>query len=108
MPGEGDDGTTNEARNTKMRVAIYARMSTDKQSADSPADQVARCREYAEREAWQVVEDLVVQEVGCLGRIPSQPTRPAEPDRPDRRVGDAALLGLLSARTRLRRSGLDS
>ena len=28
-----------------MRAAIYARMSTDKQSADSPADQIARCRE---------------------------------------------------------------
>lgn len=26
-----------------MRAAIYARMSTDKQSADSPADQIARC-----------------------------------------------------------------
>jgi DNA invertase Pin-like site-specific DNA recombinase len=32
-----------------MRAAIYARMSTDKQSADSPADQIARCREFAER-----------------------------------------------------------
>jgi len=30
-----------------MRAAIYAHMSTDKQSADSPADQVARCREFA-------------------------------------------------------------
>ncbi len=42
------------------RAAIYARMSADKQSANSPADQIARCREYAEREAWQVVEDLVL------------------------------------------------
>ena len=31
------------------RAAIYARMSTDKQSSDSPADQVARCREYRYR-----------------------------------------------------------
>lgn len=29
-----------------MRVAIYARMSTDKQSAASPEDQIARCRAY--------------------------------------------------------------
>ena len=50
-----------------MRAAIYARMSTDKQSADSPADQVARCREYAEREGWQVVEGLVIQEAGVSG-----------------------------------------
>ncbi len=46
------------------RAAIYARMSADKQSADSPADQIARCREYAEREAWQVVEDLVLADEG--------------------------------------------
>lgn len=31
-----------------MRAAIYARMSTDKQGAGSPADQIARCRELAE------------------------------------------------------------
>ena len=30
-----------------MRAAIYARMSTDKQSADSPADLIVRCREFA-------------------------------------------------------------
>jgi DNA invertase Pin-like site-specific DNA recombinase len=29
-----------------MRAAVYARMSTDKQSADSPADQIGRCREF--------------------------------------------------------------
>ena len=34
-----------------MRAAIYARMSTDKQADTSPDDQIARCREYAEREA---------------------------------------------------------
>jgi len=26
-----------------MKAAIYARMSTGKQSTDSPADQIARC-----------------------------------------------------------------
>jgi len=50
-----------------MRVAIYARMSTDKQSDTSPDDQIARCREYAEREGWAVVEDLVVAEAGVSG-----------------------------------------
>ncbi len=49
------------------RAAIYARMSTDKQSADSPADQVARCREYAARQGWEVVEDLVVEDAGISG-----------------------------------------
>ncbi len=50
-----------------LRVCIYARMSTDKQSADSPADQIAHCREYAAREGWRVVEDLVVSETGISG-----------------------------------------
>jgi len=30
-----------------MRAAIYARISTDKQSADLQADQIARCRDFA-------------------------------------------------------------
>ena len=50
-----------------MRVAIYARMSTDKQSDTSPDDQVARCREYAEGQGWSVVEDLVIMERGISG-----------------------------------------
>lgn len=50
-----------------MKAAIYARMSTDKQSADSPADQIARCREYAKRHGWQVVEDLVVTDERISG-----------------------------------------
>jgi site-specific DNA recombinase len=49
------------------RAAIYARMSTDKQSADSPADQIARCREYAAREGLHVVEDLVRTDAGISG-----------------------------------------
>ena len=38
-----------------MRAAIYLRMSTDKQSADSPADQIARCREFGKAHGWTVV-----------------------------------------------------
>ncbi len=29
------------------RAAVYARISTDRQSADSPADQISRCRDFA-------------------------------------------------------------
>ena len=50
-----------------MRAAIYARMSTDKQSADSPADQVARCREFAAARGWTVVESLVTVDSGISG-----------------------------------------
>ncbi len=49
------------------RPAIYARMSSDKQSADSPADQIACCREYAERRGWSVVEGLTVEDAGISG-----------------------------------------
>jgi len=50
-----------------MRAAIYARMSTDKQSADSPADQIARCREFAKARCWCVVEELVIEDAGISG-----------------------------------------
>jgi site-specific DNA recombinase len=61
--------------NGGARAAIYARMSTDKQSADSPADQIARCREYAKREGLHVVEDLVRTDAGISGA--SRHNRPA-------------------------------
>lgn len=38
------------------RVALYARFSTDQQSAASIEDQLRLCREYAERQGWTVVE----------------------------------------------------
>ncbi len=50
-----------------MRAAIYARMSTDKQSADSPADQIARCREFAVTRGWTVAEELIVEDAGISG-----------------------------------------
>ena len=50
-----------------MRAAIYARMSTDKQSDTSPADQIARCREFAERRGWHVVDELVMVDAGISG-----------------------------------------
>ena len=50
-----------------MRAAIYARMSTDKQSEASPADQVRECRSFAERRGLDVVPDLVFEEAGISG-----------------------------------------
>ncbi len=50
-----------------MRTAIYARFSTDKQSADSTGDQVARCREFAERRGWTVVDELAFEDAGISG-----------------------------------------
>ena len=57
----------NKAPQDCSRVAIYARMSTDKQSADSPADQIAQCREFAQVRDWRVVEALVVADAGISG-----------------------------------------
>ena len=50
-----------------MRAAIYARMSTDRQSADSPGDQIARCRDFAAARGWKVAESIVVSEAGISG-----------------------------------------
>lgn len=50
-----------------MRAAIYARMSTDKQSSDSPADQISRCRDFAAARGWEVVESVIVSEAGISG-----------------------------------------
>jgi site-specific DNA recombinase len=51
----------------RLRVAIYARMSTDKQSTDSPEDQIARCRDFASARGWTVADDLVVRDAGISG-----------------------------------------
>lgn len=39
-----------------LRAAIYARYSTDMQSAASITDQIRICRRLAEERGWQVVE----------------------------------------------------
>ena len=50
-----------------MRAAIYARMSMDKQSGDSPGDQIARCRDFAKRKGWDVAEELIAVDAGVSG-----------------------------------------
>ncbi|WP_247645040.1 recombinase family protein [Brucella pituitosa] len=41
-----------------MKVAIYARYSSDNQRDASIADQLRVCRLYAEKQGWDVVEDI--------------------------------------------------
>jgi hypothetical protein len=41
-----------------MKVAIYARYSSDNQRDASIADQVRVCRVFAEREAWLVANEF--------------------------------------------------
>src|SRR3989442_1474905 len=42
--------------NTAMRCAIYARYSSDLQRESSIEDQIRKCREYAARRGWTIVE----------------------------------------------------
>jgi site-specific DNA recombinase len=44
----------------KRRCAIYARYSSDLQRESSIEDQIRRCREYAARQGWSIVEEFVV------------------------------------------------
>lgn len=45
--------------NAPTRCAIYARFSSDLQRPTSIEDQVRRCREFAEKQGWVVVDDFV-------------------------------------------------
>ncbi len=40
-----------------MKIALYARYSTDNQRDASIADQFRVCRAYAEKQGWQIVEE---------------------------------------------------
>jgi site-specific DNA recombinase len=50
-----------------MRAAIYARMSTDKQSSASTTDQVASCERFASERGWTIAPRLIVQDSGISG-----------------------------------------
>jgi DNA invertase Pin-like site-specific DNA recombinase len=47
--------TTSRMSQPRLRVAIYARFSTDKQRDASIEDQIDSCRELAAREGWEIV-----------------------------------------------------
>lgn len=40
-----------------LRCACYTRFSTDKQTPISTADQIRKCREFAETRGWTLLED---------------------------------------------------
>src|SRR5215469_5209637 len=47
--------------------AVYARYSTDRQNPLSIEDQVRRCRDYAARRGWQVLEGHVYSDAAISG-----------------------------------------
>jgi DNA invertase Pin-like site-specific DNA recombinase len=58
------------------RCAIYARYSSDLQRESSIEDQIRRCREFASRQGWPIVEGLIIVDravSACLDRGPRRP-----------------------------------
>lgn len=49
------------------RCAVYARVSTDKQSALSPADQIRKCREFADNHGFIVIPEYIYTDQGVSG-----------------------------------------
>ena len=49
------------------RCAIYSRFSSDLQRDSSIEDQVRKCREYAERKGWSILEEFVVADRAMSG-----------------------------------------
>ncbi|MGC2330594.1 MAG: recombinase family protein [Candidatus Acidiferrales bacterium] len=53
----------------KLRCAIYARYSSDRQSPASIDDQIRKCREYAARQGWEVLEDRLYEDRAISGTL---------------------------------------
>jgi site-specific DNA recombinase len=51
----------------RLRCAVYARYSSDRQSPTSITDQIRKCREYAVHEGWQVLEEHVYTDEAISG-----------------------------------------
>ena len=58
-----------------LRSAVYARYSSDRQSAESIADQVTHCREFAAANGLEIIEHLITEDAGISGA--SRHNRPA-------------------------------
>jgi site-specific DNA recombinase len=52
---------------TMLRCAIYARYSTDKQNPLSIDDQVRKCREFAQRQGWDVLDGRIYCDEAITG-----------------------------------------
>jgi DNA invertase Pin-like site-specific DNA recombinase len=51
-----------QERTNQMRVALYARVSTDRQETDN---QLAQLREFAEKQGWEIAGEYVDHESGA-------------------------------------------
>jgi site-specific DNA recombinase len=50
-----------------MRCAIYARYSSDLQRNSSIEDQIRKCKEFAERQGWIVLDDYIRSDAAISG-----------------------------------------
>jgi len=56
-----------DSRSPMIRCAVYARFSSEKQSPLSISDQVRKCREYAERHGWSVLDSYIYSDEAISG-----------------------------------------
>src|SRR6516165_4264954 len=54
---------------TVTRCAVYSRFSSDRQSPVSIEDQIRKCREYASRQGWTVLEGHIYADHSVTGTI---------------------------------------
>ena len=52
-----------------LRCAVYSRFSSDRQSPVSIEDQIRKCREYASRQGWAVLEGHIYADHSVTGTI---------------------------------------
>ena len=57
----------------QLRCACYARFSSDRQSPTSIADQVRKCREFAARQGWKVIDQHIYIDEAISGTSTERP-----------------------------------
>src|SRR5882762_8513098 len=62
-----DKRNQNGTREGIIRAAIYARYSSDLQRESSIEDQIRKCREYAERHGYEVLDEYVCYDKAITG-----------------------------------------
>ena len=73
VPALGRSVALSRGDRMNLRCAIYARYSSDLQSPMSIVDQVRKCREYADRQGWLVVEGHIYTDAELSGAGADRP-----------------------------------
>src|ERR1700739_898464 len=55
------------------RCAVYARYSSDMQRESSIDDQIRKCKEYAAKQGWVVLDDYIRSDEAISGAIDTRP-----------------------------------